>query len=325
MAKVDNSSPIQSQKLTAKQEPLKPSTGKTYTKIPDIPPDDYNGSKKKHTVRNIAIITAACVAVLAITVAILHKKEKLPDGMSKFIDQSGTNIKNFFGKIFSKSEEIANVTEHNAQVPINSAQKQIKPSYLEKMERTEAFYNAHKTELNSSVLRDEIYAIDPNTGSTTKVKRSELFHAYKGKLDTLYHGTTSGDNYNSILENGFDIYREPVHGYKDVTTGTCFALKPPGSEYGNFVVRAKFRGRVAEANTDLISGIKRSMRNSMAVEKIMKTHGITDIEAEEVLNCMIRDMFMKEGYTGIIGNNWSAKAQSRYFIALDPQKIKILK
>ena len=159
-------------------------------------------------------------------------------------------------------------------------------------------------------------------GERPKIKLEELFKPYKGDINEFYHGT-SAESKSKILKEGFNQRIAPKHGHLDGIGGTYFSTTKIDS-YGDNIITAKFDGKIAEVNTDVLDSIKTAFSNRLKVENLLKKKGYEGQEAEYIISEYLKQKLFKMGYQGIIGSNISGAAGCRYFSALDPNLIRII-
>jgi hypothetical protein len=159
-------------------------------------------------------------------------------------------------------------------------------------------------------------------GERPKIKLEELFKPYKGDINEFYHGT-SAESKSKILKEGFNQRIAPKHGHLDGIGGTYFSTTKIDS-YGDNIITAKFDGKIAEVNTDVLNSIKTATFNRLKVENLLKKKGYEGQEAEYIISEYLKQKLFKMGYQGIIGSNISGAAGCRYFSVLDPKLIKII-
>lgn len=164
-------------------------------------------------------------------------------------------------------------------------------------------------------------------GERPKIKLEELFKPYKGDINEFYHGT-SAESKSKILKEGFNQRIAPKHGHLDGIGGTYFSTTKIDS-YGDNIITAKFDGKIAEVNTDVLNSIKTAISNRLKVENLLKKKGYEGQEvelsiSEYIISEYLKQKLFKMGYQGIIGSNISGAAGCRYFSALDSNLIRII-
>ena len=155
----------------------------------------------------------------------------------------------------------------------------------------------------------------------------DLITPYDGKLCEIYHGT-SPETKSKILQEGFRQDVPIAHGNLNGVGGTYFALDN-NANYGSSVITAKFNGKVGVLNTEVIEYIfKPAMIKKTGMFPKWKKNADLDDAVTIRDNVIIRYMQnkLKEmGYQGIISDGYSAAAGCKYFSALDPKLIEIVK
>lgn len=152
----------------------------------------------------------------------------------------------------------------------------------------------------------------------------DLIKPYNGKVEYFYHATTP-EAKAQILKEGFNPNIAPKHGFLDGVGGTYFSIAPDAN-YGGATIKAKFKGKIAEVDTNLLDEIKAG--NNMKIFKYLENKGYTIEEASEYHEAIIREYLQQKifqmGYQGIIGKGHSYTAGCKYFSALDPKLIEII-
>lgn len=152
----------------------------------------------------------------------------------------------------------------------------------------------------------------------------DLIKPYNGKVEYFYHATTP-EAKAQILKEGFNPNIAPKHGFLDGVGGTYFSIAPDAN-YGGATIKAKFKGKIAEVDTNLLDDIKAG--NNMKIFKYLENKGYTFEEASEYHEAIIREYLQQKifqmGYQGIIGKGHSYTAGCKYFSALNPKLIEII-
>ena len=154
----------------------------------------------------------------------------------------------------------------------------------------------------------------------------DLVKPFDEELGVLYHGTTP-EAKEKILTEGFRQDVPIAHGDLDGLGGTYFTLDMKnGQDYGS-VVMAKFNGKVAHVNTEMVEYILKPD----LLQKIQRAKIATGASYEEKLNIRraivlryLQNKLKQMGYQGLI-NDYSCAAACQYFSALEPSLIHIIK
>ena len=198
-------------------------------------------------------------------------------------------------------------------------------SYTSKIKTAQDVVKNHMEELDK-ILLDEQGKIKYFTDDgTAKASIEEIVKPFDKDLGTIYHGTKA-ESKASILKDGFSEKIAPEHGYKDGVGGTYFTREKTNM-YGDSVIEARFTGKVGQADTDVLNNIKTYISNNMKVEKFVNGLGQYDkssISSEAIIQQYLRQKIADLGYQGIMGTNYSYRANCRYFTALDPSLIQII-
>lgn len=192
------------------------------------------------------------------------------------------------------------------------------------MDFSKKYVDEHMKELDDLLLDANGRIFESSVVKSKSYSFDELIKPYEGKVDYLYHATTP-ESKASILKNGFNQRIAPKHGFLDGVGGTYFStMKDP--DYGSSVIKAKFKGKIAEVDTNLLDNIK--CGNNIAVTRHLEKSGMSFKEAsdycEAVLREYLKQKIFNKGFQGIIGKGYSYTAGCRYFSALDPKLIQII-
>ncbi len=186
------------------------------------------------------------------------------------------------------------------------------------------YVDDHMTELDKVMLDKDGKLHKGFVESAGTVSLDDLIKPYNGKVEYFYHATTP-EAKASILKEGFNPRIAPKHGHLDGVGGTYFSVaKDP--DYGSAVIKAKFNGKIAEVDTNLLDDIK--CGNNMRMYKHLTSKGVSEQEAADYGEAVIREYLQRKifekGYQGIIGSGQSYTAGCKYFAALDPKLIQII-
>jgi hypothetical protein len=200
-------------------------------------------------------------------------------------------------------------------------------TYAEKMCYAEEIYKANKDTVKDIVVKDNKIKFAHN-GKRKEISLDELINPCNDEIELVYHGT-SAEAYNNILKNGFDLTIKPVH-MKLALTGIYCALNKTDTEYyGDTVMTIKNNGKIAQSNLEILSLIKEDGLIHESIMKLFEDSKYTQSAdkwfiAVEVVNCMLKDLFLERGYTGVMDYEYSEIPGCHSFIALDPASISIL-
>ena len=153
----------------------------------------------------------------------------------------------------------------------------------------------------------------------------EILKPLDEDLGTIYHGTTA-ENKTAILQEGFRTDLGIKHG-TDGVGGTYFTRQKTDL-YGDNTITAKFNGKVAIADTDILESIKSFYANTNSLKKYLRKFNLDDGQEIAIAKIIMPKYMQRKitdmGYQGILGSNYSQAAQCRYFSALDPSLIEII-
>jgi|GEM_PF-3831255 len=188
------------------------------------------------------------------------------------------------------------------------------------------FFTKHEDEINKLFLDKDgkIRFFDSVSGKSVSATIDDLVKPYNEKLGLLCHGTNP-ESYKKIMTEGFNLNLRPKNG-NDALGGVYFTLGNGAESYGKNIVKAKFNDKVCTANTDVLNGIRTDYKNRFAVGEILKKYNVSsDSAAEEIMRLFLNKQLTNRGYAGLLGNNVSGAAGCRYFCAMDPKAIEIIK
>ncbi len=202
------------------------------------------------------------------------------------------------------------------------AKKQVE--FERALDFSKKYVDEHMVELDKVMLDKDGNLHKGFIESAGTISLDDLIKPYKGKVEYFYHATTP-EAKASILKEGFNPRIAPKHGHLDGVGGTYFSIaKDP--DYGSAVIKAKFNGKIAEVDTNLLDNIKTG--NNMRMYKHLTSKGLSEQEASDYGEAVIREYLQRKifekGYQGIIGSGQSYTAGCKYFAALDPKLIQIV-
>lgn len=202
------------------------------------------------------------------------------------------------------------------------AKKQVE--FERALDFSKKYVDDHMAELDKVMLDKDGNLHKGFIESAGTISLDDLIKPYKGKVEYFYHATTP-EAKASILKEGFNQRIAPKHGHLDGVGGTYFSVaKDP--DYGSAVIKAKFNGKIAEVDTNLLDDIK--CGNNMRMYKHLTSKGVSEQEAADYGEAVIREYLQRKifekGYQGIIGSGQSYTAGCKYFAALDPKLIQIV-
>lgn len=206
-----------------------------------------------------------------------------------------------------------------------AARRAKKQAAFEKEQAFAKSYVKENMEELDKVLLDNENKIQKNwLANSESYALEDLIKPYNGKVEYFYHATTP-EAKAQILKEGFNPNIAPKHGFLDGVGGTYFSMAPDAN-YGGATIKAKFNGKIAEVDTNLLDEIKAG--NNMKIFKYLENKGYTFEEASEYREAIIREYLQQKifqmGYQGIIGKGHSYTAGCKYFSALDPKLIEII-
>ena len=172
-----------------------------------------------------------------------------------------------------------------------------------------------KDEEGENILEDVRYTFD------------DLFTESKENIGEIYHYTDEISK-EKILSQGFSQRIAPKHGCLDGLGGTYFTLsKQSDVGYGATYIKAKFNGKVADIDPQLINDVK--YYSADAIYNVLVKNGFEHKIASPISNVIARhylqQKLLAKGYSGVYTKIHSAAGGCYYFSALDPSLIQIIK
>ena len=172
-----------------------------------------------------------------------------------------------------------------------------------------------KDEEGENILEDVRYTFD------------DLFTESKENIGEIYHYTDEISK-EKILSQGFSQRIAPKHGCLDGLGGTYFTLsKQSDVGYGATYIKAKFNGKVADIDPQLINDVK--YYSADAIYNVLVKNGFEHKIASPISNVIARhylqQKLLAKGYSGVYTKTHSAAGGCYYFSALDPSLIQIIK
>lgn len=229
-----------------------------------------------------------------------------------------------------KAEQEAKVkAEKEAQAEAKrQAERQRKYEWA--IDTSEKYVTKHMKELDELLLNKE-GQIGENYFNSSAPRHSfnDLFKPYTGEISEFYHATTA-EAKEKILQEGFNQRLAPTHGYLNGVGGSYFALNKNAladGGYGSNIITARFNGKIAEFNPNLLDDIKHG--NTYPVFKKLVKDGMNEKEAndlaEHIVLRYLQEKLFSMGYQGVVTTEASHMAGCNYFSALDPKLIQIIK
>ena len=224
-----------------------------------------------------------------------------------------------------KEAEAKAAEEAKKKADAEAAYRVKKQADFEKaLDFSKKYVDEHIAELDAVMLDKDGKLHKGWVVSAGSISLDDLIKPYKGDAKYFYHATTP-EAKAKILKEGFNQRIAPMHGYLDGVGGSYFSIaKDP--DYGSAVIKAKFNGKIAEVDTNLIDDIKAG--NNMRIYKHLTSKGISERDAADYGEAVIREYLQRKifskGYQGIIGSGHSYTAGCKYFAALDPKLIQIV-
>ena len=172
-----------------------------------------------------------------------------------------------------------------------------------------------KDEDGENILEDVRYTFD------------DLFTESKENIGEIYHYTDEISK-EKILSQGFSQRIAPKHGHLDGLGGTYFTLsKQSDVGYGATYIKAKFNGKVADIDPQLINDVKYYSADAI-YNNLVKNgfeHKIASSISDVIARHYLQQKLLAKGYSGVYTKIHSAAGGCYYFSALDPSLIQIIK
>ena len=254
-----------------------------------------------------------------------EKTNNSPEAKTKVDDEAKAKAAKEPEEKAAKDAEAKAAEEAKKKADAEAARRAKKQTEFEKaLDFSKKYVDEHMAELDKVMLDKDGKLHKGFITTAGSISLDDLIRPYNGNVEYFYHATTP-EVKAKILKEGFNQRIAPKHGYLDGVGGTYFSIaKDP--DYGSAVIKAKFNGKIAEVDTNLLDNIKTG--NNMRMYKHLTSKGLSEQEASDYGEAVIREYLQRKifdkGYQGIVGSGHSYAAGCKYFAALDPKLIQIV-